>query len=76
MKPKINPQGPQSGLARVIRGGSWYDGARFLRSAVRDFFDPGHRNFGLGFRLVRKANNGDEIDLEKGFQPVSQSGEK
>jgi formylglycine-generating enzyme required for sulfatase activity len=68
MKPKINPQGPQSGSFRVLRGGCWSINARYLRSAYRSNYGPGDRNLNLGFRLVRKANNGDEIDLEKGFQ--------
>ena len=38
---------------RVIRGGSWYDGARYLRSAFRNGNDPGGRFSRVGFRLVR-----------------------
>ena len=49
----INPTGPQSGSFRVIRGGSWYDGAQYLRSACRGNFGPANRGNGVGFRLVR-----------------------
>jgi formylglycine-generating enzyme required for sulfatase activity len=48
-----NPQGPQSGSYRVLRGGSWDNSARYLRSAGRNYFDPGYRGYVLGFRLVR-----------------------
>jgi formylglycine-generating enzyme required for sulfatase activity len=49
----LDPQGPASGSYRVIRGGGWYNGARFCRSAYRDYGWPGSRNEVLGFRLVR-----------------------
>ncbi|MCW5202892.1 formylglycine-generating enzyme family protein [Desulfobulbus sp. US4] len=38
---------------RVVRGGSWYDGARFCRSAFRNGSEPGDRLAILGFRCVR-----------------------
>ena len=41
-----------SGL-RVIRGGSWDDGPGFVRSATRNWGDPGGRGFNLGFRLAQ-----------------------
>ncbi|MBI4406200.1 MAG: formylglycine-generating enzyme family protein [Deltaproteobacteria bacterium] len=49
----IDPPGPTSGSSRVIRGGSWDDVARSLRSAERCDDDPGARNGDVGFRLVR-----------------------
>ncbi len=49
-----DPLGASSGGSRVARGGSWDDGDRGLRSAVRDFYDPGFRNNILGFRLARR----------------------
>ncbi len=42
-----------AGSNRVIRGGSWYNGAIYLRSAVRDNFNPGNRSSSLGFRSAR-----------------------
>jgi formylglycine-generating enzyme required for sulfatase activity/MoxR-like ATPase len=42
-----------TGSIRVIRGGGWSNGAQFLRSGFRNFYDPGYRNYGVGFRLVR-----------------------
>jgi formylglycine-generating enzyme required for sulfatase activity len=38
---------------RVIRGGSWFNDARGLRSAYRINFGPANRDTIVGFRLVR-----------------------
>ena len=48
---ETDPTGPESGKARVIRGGSWDDSARPCRSAGRNWDLPGHRDDFLGFRL-------------------------
>lgn len=37
---------------RVVRGGSWYNGPRFLRCAARDKIKPADWDRGLGFRAV------------------------
>jgi len=50
--PFDNPQGPVSGMSRVIRGGSWGYGADALRCAVRGYNSPEYRYTGSGFRLV------------------------
>jgi formylglycine-generating enzyme required for sulfatase activity len=47
----VGPASP--GMNRVNRGGSWYIGAQNLRSAIRDYFIPSHRDYYLGFRLAR-----------------------
>ena len=49
-----NPRGPASGSNRVIRGGSWSNRARYLRSANRYNDSPGYSSSNLGFRLVRR----------------------
>jgi formylglycine-generating enzyme required for sulfatase activity len=48
-----NPRGPDSGSARVLRGGSWNFGAGVLRSSVRSDVGPSYRGEDLGFRLAR-----------------------
>jgi formylglycine-generating enzyme required for sulfatase activity len=50
-----DPVGPPKGTARVIRGGSWDDSARYLRSACRSRYDPGIWLHYLGFRLLSSA---------------------
>lgn len=37
---------------RVVRGGSWFSGARSVRSAYRFRYEPGFRHFNLGFRCA------------------------
>jgi formylglycine-generating enzyme required for sulfatase activity len=51
--PEQDPAGPPSGSNRVVRGGSWYDGARYCRSAYRVDGYPGARDSHVGFRLLR-----------------------
>lgn len=42
------------GSGRLARGGGfWAANARLCRSAVRNYYDPGYRDFNLGFRLLR-----------------------
>jgi formylglycine-generating enzyme required for sulfatase activity len=48
----FNPQGPETGSYRVLRGGYWYYGARYCRSAYRFDDSPGNRDGLVGFRLV------------------------
>jgi len=43
---------PDGGRYRVVRGGSWSDGARLVRSAYRAGRVPDSRLFNLGFRCV------------------------
>jgi len=40
-------------LDRMLRGGSWYNGAWHARASDRNRNDPSDRDDGLGFRLVR-----------------------
>ncbi|MFH1096024.1 MAG: SUMF1/EgtB/PvdO family nonheme iron enzyme [Candidatus Desantisbacteria bacterium] len=47
-----NPEGPETGSYRVLRGGSWGSYARGCRCAHRGSTSPGDRSSGIGFRLV------------------------
>jgi formylglycine-generating enzyme required for sulfatase activity len=51
----IDPKGPSSGKDRVLRGGSWYDEARNLRSARRFKYSPYYRDGDIGFRVVKDS---------------------
>lgn len=48
----LDPQGPQKGDSRVLRGGSWNTLGGFVRSASRDWRGPGIRLNDFGFRLA------------------------
>lgn len=45
-----DPEGPDAGSRRVLRGGSWNYRPLYLRSADRDSRTPGYRNINIGFR--------------------------
>jgi formylglycine-generating enzyme required for sulfatase activity len=54
-EPQHNPSGPETGAFRIDRGGSWYSGSDYCRSASRDYWnDPADRGY-LGFRLARRV---------------------
>ncbi len=50
--PEKNPQGPESGAQRSVRGGSWKVDAFECRTGFRNFAEPTLRDDDLGFRLV------------------------
>ncbi len=51
-EPQVDPQGPQTGGSRVLRGGSWGSDGGHVRSAHRDGNEPGIRFVPFGFRLA------------------------
>jgi formylglycine-generating enzyme required for sulfatase activity len=51
-RPTVDPEGPSTGSNRVLRGGGWYDYAKFARSANRNWNTPGDCFDDPGFRLV------------------------
>jgi formylglycine-generating enzyme required for sulfatase activity len=50
--PTANPPGLESGLTRVVRGGSWLDGPDRVRAAARDSLVPDGRDNLTGFRCA------------------------
>ncbi|MGH7254852.1 MAG: formylglycine-generating enzyme family protein, partial [Nitrospirales bacterium] len=53
--PLSNPQGPEQGLERTMRGGSWLKPAISLRTSYRDFGFPLEHPSGTGFRCAKDA---------------------
>jgi len=51
--PAKNPQGPADGSSRVLRGGSWFNGAPYCRAACRGGIHPAVHVGDAGFRLLR-----------------------
>ena len=54
--PPVDPQGPESGTLRVVRGGFFGRHAQHQRSALRDSPPPSARDGRIGFRLLRQAD--------------------
>jgi formylglycine-generating enzyme required for sulfatase activity len=52
--PSADPAGPSSGVARILRGGSWRNPAHELRAADRMWAQPLLRDNNVGFRVVRE----------------------
>ena len=69
----VDPVGPDTGSCRVLRGGSWFYDARYVRSAFRYWHAPGDRNSYLGFRLLSSAASGAE-PIEGAEEPVAEQG--
>lgn len=53
ISPFINPQGPEQGTYRVIRGGSWNSESNDCRAVNRAYRNPYEATCEIGFRLVR-----------------------
>jgi len=50
--PSVDPRGPASGKGRVLRGGSWFNGTRYMRTSFRIGGDPAVRTRFAGFRCA------------------------
>ena len=49
----LNPQGPESGLMRLVRGGAWVNAdGRYLRCAYRHKIPPDSYAYSIGFRVA------------------------
>jgi formylglycine-generating enzyme required for sulfatase activity len=55
VSPPANPQGPETGFYRVMRGGSWYFDSAGLKVTDRSKGEPGCRYGFVGFRICRTA---------------------
>ncbi len=52
--PAENPKGPEKGMYRVLRGGSWFDVPKlFLSTSYRSWARPGERSPTIGFRCAK-----------------------
>jgi formylglycine-generating enzyme required for sulfatase activity len=51
--PQRNPAGPEKGLYRVLRGGSWADEPKFLTCANRSWARLAERSPNIGFRCAK-----------------------
>ena len=48
-----NPTGAETGMYRVLRGGSWADIPKYLTCAYRSWARPGERSPNIGFRCAK-----------------------
>ena len=53
--PERNPAGPERGVRRASRGGSWRHAVTISRCAARSRIDPSFRYTDYGFRVARSA---------------------
>lgn len=48
------PQGPEKGLAKVLRGGDWGSEDWYCRCAIRSLGSPGRKSARVGFRIAKR----------------------
>jgi formylglycine-generating enzyme len=49
----LNPQGPEAGLMRIVRGGAWVNAdGRYLRCSYRHKLPPDSYSYSIGFRIA------------------------
>ena len=53
VSPPVNPQGPASGVYRVLRGGSWHSCYGTIRTSSRFLRLPEFSSYEIGFRCAR-----------------------
>jgi formylglycine-generating enzyme required for sulfatase activity len=52
----LNPQGPENGLMRIVRGGAWVNAdGRYLRCGYRHKVPPDSYAYSIGFRIAYSA---------------------
>ena len=60
----VDPRGPPEGAGRVLRGGSWANDLRYLRSSQRNVHVPDYKSNMAGFRvlyLLEEPKPGEEM---------------
>ena len=67
--PSVDPNGPSSGVSHSLRGGSWDNGADYLRCSYRSGY-PVKRGLLVGFRVV---SEGDAISDVAGMSIAVES---
>ena len=67
-----DPIGPTQGTARVVRGGSWFNPARYVSSACRGGYDPVDQVSNVGFRIASSAQGAEPS--ERAMLPVAEPG--
>ncbi|MCS6862253.1 MAG: formylglycine-generating enzyme family protein [Abditibacteriales bacterium] len=55
VSPERNPPGPETGLRKSSRGGSWRHAVKICRCAHRSSLPPDHRFSDYGFRVARSV---------------------
>lgn len=60
-----DPQGPETGISHVIRGGSWYNFGYVLRSSYRSEFTPPLEANIYGFRVVASFGPTDTFEASE-----------
>lgn len=53
--PKSNPAGPEKGLVRVLRGGSWDSHVMEVKTTSRRAMQPEYKDWMIGFRCAKSA---------------------
>jgi formylglycine-generating enzyme required for sulfatase activity len=54
--PHENPQGATYGEKRVLRGGSWYNGLKYMQPGARLSYQPEGRSLDFGFRCAQELS--------------------
>ena len=63
-----DPKGGEEGVYRVLRGGSWGNGANRCRSAYRNGYDSDSAGSGFRIALVQNVFSGPDNQIQKDFE--------
>ncbi len=59
----LNPSGPETGISKVARGGSWDTVPFFLRTVHRQEYPPNQLRLDVGFRCIEEVDLGSLRDM-------------